>query len=1096
MADKKSFPAKNFQQCTIRKVIEELYVKRKSGPRRFLVADEVGLGKTIVAKHVINHLREYAGRKVIIYVSSSLDITKQNRIKLAEHPEKEIVHADRINLLFEQKPLSRNLQIISMTPGTSLALGNSLGNAHERRYIATLIRYYYGGSYEKLAQLFCGYAHYDKFLESLRHYRINHDVPAVEARICRRWERITVGDGIPFIEAIKSRSLEDETKIELIKKIRQEMAEVILDNLKPDLVIFDEFQKFEEITAVDSSGQLTHKLGRILLKDETPTLLLSATPYRLYTGESPIFGEAGVSSHYKDLERAFTFLTGSPQKAAEIVVSIQKYGNHIQNINKDNVREILSLKNSIQDEVMKYMSRAERINFEGQNESYVKPVFLGDKYGGEEITKENILEFMKLAKHATSNGTLLTYWKSGGQSMSYMERYKLIEGAMEESEAVGRPLASDTELYSKLKESPNQHLKIKYLYDDILKNGSAYGYLWIPPIRSYYPGTGLFSNEKINTGGPKKGLVFSSWVFVPRMVTAELGAMRGSHFRKISSEKEIKPSGDSWAKLFFPSTLLASALSHQEFVSAKSYDELYTLARKRIMEALKTLGFEITEQGKTMPLYSLLAYCEFHDDEHKDKEYRKLLKGKRRWNVSSIREAGDYLYRMIPLSAHYEDLPLSPKTIDIMAEIAVSGPAVCFLRAINQLRKKDITWKSWLQLSSFCIHDIRSFVNRTGHIDAIMKYGKGNKPVNKAFNYFKCGNFQSVVDEYLYQIFSNKSDEGVYELLKKLSQIFGPTKAFCEIKTSRYKKERIYNDIVCCFGEGAEQSNSRDLNREAFNSPFWPFVLTTTSVGQEGLDFHLYCRDIYHWNLPTNPVDFEQREGRLNRFNNFMIRENIVKDQKIDASQIRKGLSIWDFYLDGARKIARRSDRYNLGMSPNWVFTPVSNDPVKFQRHIMDLPCSNDRDRYIRLMQDLDLYRLALGQPNQREFMEKLRDNSYYKNIDHRGITLNFFPHHLRDRKSEIDLYLESREELYLLVKDSLDYLIEIKECRLIKQLEFHVQRNIDRINKYYDGSNVSKSDFKASVEALYHFVDPFDDLSDRDPEAGFEDDLEKLMAA
>ena len=26
--------------------------------------------------------------------------------------------------------------------------------------------------------------------------------------------------------------------------------------------------------------------------------------------------------------------------------------------------------------------------------------------------------------------------------------------------------------------------------------------------------------------------------------------------------------------------------------------------------------------------------------------------------------------------------------------------------------------------------------------------------------------------------------------------------------------------------------------RDAFNSPFWPFVLVSTSVGQEGLDFH------------------------------------------------------------------------------------------------------------------------------------------------------------------------------------------------------------------------------------------------------------------
>ena len=38
--------------------------------------------------------------------------------------------------------------------------------------------------------------------------------------------------------------------------------------------------------------------------------------------------------------------------------------------------------------------------------------------------------------------------------------------------------------------------------------------------------------------------------------------------------------------------------------------------------------------------------------------------------------------------------------------------------------------------------------------------------------------------------------------------------------------------------------------RNAFNSPFRPFVLATTSVGQEGLDFHLYSRKVVHWNLP------------------------------------------------------------------------------------------------------------------------------------------------------------------------------------------------------------------------------------------------------
>src|SRR5699024_11013379 len=38
-----------------------------------------------------------------------------------------------------------------------------------------------------------------------------------------------------------------------------------------------------------------------------------------------------------------------------------------------------------------------------------------------------------------------------------------------------------------------------------------------------------------------------------------------------------------------------------------------------------------------------------------------------------------------------------------------------------------------------------------------------------------------------------------------------------------------------------------------FNSPFWPFVLASTSVGQEGLDFHTYSHAVVHWNLPPTP---------------------------------------------------------------------------------------------------------------------------------------------------------------------------------------------------------------------------------------------------
>ena len=1095
MAEKKSFPPKVFQQCTIQKVVDELFNSKRSGPRRFLVADEVGLGKTIVAKHVINHLRQYAGRQIVIYVSSSLDITKQNRIKLAEHPDKEIVHADRINLLYQEKELSRGLQIISMTPGTSLNTSRSLGSANERAFICAMLRRNYQVRRSKLADIFHGMSDRDNFLNRIKHVQQGSCPLTLEKKICSRLDRIKLNSGFSFLEALGASSLSSEEKSDLIKQVRHEMAQVILENLNPSLVIFDEFQKFREITETDDFGNLTHPLGKILLTNETPTLLLSATPYRLYADDD-IFSGNDQGSHYSDLQRTFTFITGSKRRASEIVGSIQKYGSQIQNLNESNVREILELKDTLQEDVMRHMSRAERINFEGQNESNIETVFMGDAYMGDMITKENILEFLRLAEHSGSKKTLLTYWKSGTHSMSYLEKYKLVEGAVLESKTKGSSLESNKELYSKLQKHPSQHLKVKYLYDELLKAGEAYSYLWLQPTIPYYRGTGIFSEDKINELGPKKGLVFSSWMFVPRMVAGELGAMRGGHFKRIPKDKEIKPSGESWARLFFPSSLLASSLTHRDFAEAKSYGELVKKAKEHIRQSLTEQGFQFIDKGKSLPLYHVLSHCEFFENEEKYKGYKGLLKGKGRWNVSSNREPGNYLKsKKLPIFIKDPELVIDKATLQVLAETAVSSPSVCILRAMNHLRKNDVTWKSWLQLSSFCFYDIRSFVNRSGHLDAILKVGNGSKPVAKAVDYFKKGNFQAVIDEYLYQVFSNKSDEGVFELLKKLSQIFGPTKAYCKVKTSRFKSERVYNDVVCCFGDGAEQSNSRDLNREAFNSPFWPFVLATTSVGQEGLDFHLYCKDIYHWNLPTNPVDFEQREGRINRFNNFMIRQNIVKARSINPSEIERSKSVWDLYLNQARRFAQRADRYNLEMSPNWVFTPKSVTNISFKRHVMDLPCSNDRDVYVRLMQDLDLYRLALGQPNQREFMEKLRSNDYYQKIDPRGIILNFFPHHLRNRKAEVAKYIDDQEELKLLIEDCRDYLKEIKGERLYDELLSEVERHIARVTDYAEGK-ASKAEFKASIEALYYFVDPFDEHSDRDPEVGFEDDLEVLKAA
>ncbi|ALN15601.1 hypothetical protein [Acidipropionibacterium acidipropionici] len=43
-----------------------------------------------------------------------------------------------------------------------------------------------------------------------------------------------------------------------------------------------------------------------------------------------------------------------------------------------------------------------------------------------------------------------------------------------------------------------------------------------------------------------------------------------------------------------------------------------------------------------------------------------------------------------------------------------------------------------------------------------------------------------------------------------------------------------------------QEEHRSEVVRTAFNSPFWPFVLATTSASQKGIDFHRYCRCVVH----------------------------------------------------------------------------------------------------------------------------------------------------------------------------------------------------------------------------------------------------------
>ena len=86
---------KDFQRRTVDYVFQRLF-HRSDHTRRFLIADEVGLGKTLVAKGIIakavHNLKKSIKRIDIVYVCSNQAIAKQNinRISLMDLEESEI----------------------------------------------------------------------------------------------------------------------------------------------------------------------------------------------------------------------------------------------------------------------------------------------------------------------------------------------------------------------------------------------------------------------------------------------------------------------------------------------------------------------------------------------------------------------------------------------------------------------------------------------------------------------------------------------------------------------------------------------------------------------------------------------------------------------------------------------------------------------------------------------------------------------------------------------------------------------------------------------------------------------------------------------
>jgi hypothetical protein len=170
-------------------------------------------------------------------------------------------------------------------------------------------------------------------------------------------------------------------------------------------------------------------------------------------------------------------------------------------------------------------------------------------------------------------------------------------------------------------------------------------------------------------------------------------------------------------------------------------------------------------------------------------------------------------------------------------------------------------------------------------------------------------------------------------------------------------------------GDNAQEVRE-DAVRDAFKSPFYPFVLVSTSVGQEGLDFHPWCHSVWHWNLPGNPVDLEQREGSVHRYKGHAVRKNVAERHGRElVAQWKPGQDPWKLLFTLAEH-ARAAGESEL---VPWWLAPGKH---KVERFVPILPFLREEAQLERLKRSLAIYRVVFGQPRQAELVEYLDGGS------------------------------------------------------------------------------------------------------------------------
>lgn len=866
---------KDFQKATVEHIVNIFKSKKQ---RRVLLSDEVGLGKTIVSKGVIQAVGELSDEYGIwddntyrvVYICSNANIVKQNTENLGIE---DVMNIDESRLSMQHFIVAKKVKelqkskkskpriLIPLTPGTSFNLQTSAGNMNERALMFAILSHLDDFKDHKTAlknRLNIYGANGDNWTDIIDKYEKD-----IKENVCTGYrENISkevVNDDC-YQEAkdllLKAIALNDyNTTNKAITLFRIIFCKISMKELNPDLVIMDEFQRFSSLLDLEGNSEEAMLTRTFFGKEDGPFILLvSATPYKPFTTLEEL-NENKIDEQYQDFNKLADFLFDG----REDIVFQQvwhDYSKELCHISSDNLDILIAKKNIAEDTMYEAMSRTERYRNSSQDDTYLK-ISTGDIASYCQM-QEVLGECNKMSEGRFGVKTLpMEYAKSSPYLLSFMDKYKLKEKLAKAYTEHPWKIKQKQQYLIKKKNIntyeriPSCNAKLDKLSNILFgEKGEKHGeqLFWIPASHPYYkiPASNVFAKNHDFS----KVLVFSAWEMVPRMIAC-----------MISYAIEQKSISHAFPSATYTNT---KENSEKDALDKQEGEKAGTGRLRRESLELVTCCSDFLKDA-----YNPKAYLG-NDLKEIKAGIKENFKNTSRFTLVEQPTTAKFLLEAIKLldSNTEEKILISEDGLDTLVNMAIGSPGICFYRLLGN---KDLAQEA---ATKICNNIFNRRYN-AAVIDILYNKKSVQTYFKQVIDYCVMGNLQAVLDEFAYMIDERSNGERNVEMIQKRMIESFIDRNYQEIDTTesfgkeKKKKWRIRTHYAMPYGNirMTDQATNRANDvRLAFNSPFRPFILASTSVGQEGLDFHWYCRKIMHWNISSNPQDMEQREGRIDRY--------------------------------------------------------------------------------------------------------------------------------------------------------------------------------------------------------------------------------------